>query len=237
MSETTVLYEGKAKQLIPTQEAQVFLQRFKDSATAFNGEKYAEFEGKGALNNAISSFLFERLEAAGIKTHYLGKVNARDMRVRRLKIIPLEVVVRNVVAGSLSKRLGLPEGHVLAHPIVETYYKNDALGDPILADAHVEVMSLCSAEQLKALKADALKVNAVLSALFVQAQIQLVDFKLEYGVTEEGELLLGDEISPDTARLWDMTTGQRLDKDVFRRGLADLVETYRVVAARLDVSV
>lgn len=233
----SVLYEGKAKQLIPTDDPQVFVQRFKDSATAFNGKKYAEFEGKGALNNAISSALFERLEREGIKTHYLGKLNARDMRIKRLQIVPLEVVVRNVVAGSLSKRIGVEEGQRLKHPIVETYYKDDALGDPILADAHIEVMGLCSAQTLAQLKAAALRINEVLTQLYADAGIMLVDFKLEFGFTQDGELLLGDEISPDTSRLWDAQSLQRLDKDVFRRDLAPLIEVYQVVAARLGVEI
>ena len=230
-----VLYEGKAKQLLPTSDPEVFIQRFKDSATAFNGQKYAELPGKGRLNNAISSLLFERLEAAGVKTHYLGKVNGTDMRVRRLSIIPLEVVARNVAAGSLSKRLGLPEGQALPHPIVETYYKNDALGDPILCDAHVEVLGLCRPELLAQLKARALAVNQVLLEVFESVGVRLIDLKLEFGLTAQGELLLGDEISPDTSRLWDAQTSQRLDKDVFRRELGDLVQTYAIVAAKLGL--
>lgn len=232
-----VIYEGKAKQLLTTDDEQILIQYFKDSATAFNGEKYAEFEGKGALNNAISCFLYEQLRAAGVATHYLEKVDDTQMKVRRLKIIPLEVVVRNVAAGSLSKRTGLDEGAPLPHPIVETYYKKDDLGDPILADAHVLMLELVDAKGLVSLKSRALEVNAVLEPLLAAVGITLVDFKLEFGFSGEGELLLGDEISPDTCRLWDSASNQKLDKDVFRRELADLVETYVVVAQRLGIAV
>lgn len=232
-----IQYEGKAKQIITTDDEHIVIQRFKNSATAFNGEKYAEFEGKGKLNNAISSYFFERLEALGLKTHYRGKVNAHDMRVARLTIFPLEVVVRNIAAGSLSKRLGLPEGTALRQPIVETYYKKDELGDPMLADTHIALLELATTEELAQLKAAALKVNSLLLALLNEAGIDLVDFKLEFGKTAEGEILLGDEISPDTCRLWDKGTGRKLDKDVFRRDIADLVETYEEVARRLGIEV
>lgn len=232
-----IQYEGKAKQIISTDDEQIVIQRFKNSATAFNGEKYAEFEGKGELNNAISSYFFERLETLGLKTHYLGKVNANDMRVARLTIFPLEVVVRNIAAGSLSKRLGLPEGTALRQPIVETYYKKDELGDPMLADTHIELLELATSEELAHLKTAGLKVNTLLLELLNEAGIDLVDFKLEFGVTASGEILLGDEISPDTCRLWDKGTGRKLDKDVFRRDIADLVETYEEVARRLGIEV
>ena len=232
-----IQYEGKAKQIITTDDEHIVIQRFKNSATAFNGEKYAEFEGKGKLNNAISSYFFERLEALGLKTHYRGKVNAHDMRVARLTIFPLEVVVRNIAAGSLSKRLGLPEGTALRQPIVETYYKKDELGDPMLADTHIALLELATTEELAQLKTAALKVNSLLLALLNEAGIDLVDFKLEFGKTAEGEILLGDEISPDTCRLWDKGTGRKLDKDVFRRDIADLVETYEEVARRLGIEV
>lgn len=232
-----VQYEGKAKQIVTTSDDAIVIQRFKNSATAFNGEKYAEFEGKGQLNNAISSFFFERLEEAGIATHYQGKVNAIDMKVERLTIVPLEIVVRNIAAGSLSKRLGMPEGTALARPIVETYYKKDELGDPMLADTHISLLALIDAQDLDYIKAQALAVNEVLKRLLHDAGIDLVDFKLEFGQNSQGQILLGDEISPDTCRLWDSSTGRKLDKDVFRRELADLVETYQEVARRLNVTV
>lgn len=232
-----VIYEGKAKQLVTTDDEQVLIQRFKDEATAFNGEKFAEFEGKGVLNNAISCHLFEELGEAGVPTHYLGKVSDTEMRVRRLQIVPLEVVVRNVAAGSLSKRTGLEEGTPLQAPIVETYYKRDELGDPILADAHVTMLGLLGGPQLAALKERALIVNDVLRPLFGAVGLELVDFKLEFGHTADGALLLGDEISPDTSRIWDREDGRRMDKDVFRRELADLIETYTEVAQRLGLDI
>ena len=235
MSEHKPEYEGKAKQVVPTDDPNVIVQRFKDSATAFNAVKKAEFEGKGRLNNAISSFLFGKLEEAGIPTHFIERANTREMRCRRLEIVPLEIVVRNVAAGSLSKRLGWAEGRALPHTIVETYYKRDELGDPILCDAHIELLEICSADDLAAIRDSARKVNEVLRPLFAEAGLTLVDFKLEYGFDADGRLLLGDEISPDNCRLWDVETQKKYDKDVFRRDLADLVETYEEVARRLGV--
>jgi len=229
-------YEGKAKQLVPTENANEVVQRFKDSATAFNGQKKAEIEGKGELNCAMSANLFQKLEEAGVRTHFVGLENARDMRVKRLNIIPLEVVVRNVVAGSLHKRLGLEEGTPLSSTIVETYYKRDDLGDPIVCDCHVEALQLCSKEVLAELKSRALQVNAVLRPIFEEVGLRLVDFKLEFGHSAENELLLGDEISPDTCRIWDAETNRKLDKDVFRRDLGDVMEGYREVAKRLKIT-
>ena len=228
-------YEGKAKQLIPTDDRAIVIQRFKNSATAFNGEKKGEFEGKGALNNAMSCMLFSRLEEAGIPTHFINWENANDMKVHRLDIIPLEVVVRNFVAGSLKRRTGLGEGTPMSSPIVETYYKKDELGDPILADTHVFALDLASPDELAELKAFALKVNDVLRPIFREAGLKLVDFKLEFGWDSAGRLILGDEISPDTARIWDAETGQKLDKDVFRQDLADLMDSYRIVAQKLGI--
>lgn len=229
-------YEGKAKQIIPTAEADVVIQRFKDSATAFNGQKKAELEGKGEINAAMSAAAFSKLESAGISTHFIGLENARDMRIKRLKIVPLEVVVRNVVAGSLSKRLGLEEGVTLKFPIVETYFKRDDLGDPLVCDSHVFVLGICSEETLAELKTRALQVNSVLGPWFNEAGLTLVDFKLEFGFDESGELLLGDEVSPDTCRIWETESGRRLDKDVFRRDLGDPMVGYREVVDRLGIT-
>lgn len=227
------LYEGKAKSLYTTGDANLLIQRFKDSATAFNGEKYAELPGKGTLNNRISSILFRHLAASGIDSHYVDTRNQRDMGVRPVRIIPLEVVVRNVVAGSLSKRLGLPEGHDLRHPIVELYYKRDDLGDPLICLDHALVLELATEAELASLRRMALRVNEVLRPLWDRCDLRLIDFKLEFGRTPSG-ILLADEISPDTSRLWDKRTeGRRMDKDVFRRDLADLVETYTEVLDRL----
>jgi phosphoribosylaminoimidazole-succinocarboxamide synthase len=232
-----VIYEGKAKQLLVTDHEDQYIQRFKDDATAFNGEKFAQFEGKGALNNAISSYLFGKLEEAGTNTHFLGRENLTDMRIQKLEIVPLEVVVRNVVAGSLKRRTGRAEGSEVEPAIVETYYKKDELGDPILADAHIRMLDLCSPEQLRDIKKVARTVNEVLLPLFADVGIRLVDFKMEYGFDAAGAIVLGDEISPDTSRLWDRDTGESLDKDVFRHDKGDLIEAYEEVADRLGVVV
>ncbi|MEZ4461178.1 MAG: phosphoribosylaminoimidazolesuccinocarboxamide synthase [bacterium] len=236
MSEIVPEYEGKAKQMLPGADASSMVQRFKDSATAFNGVKKEEFPGKGRLNNAISTHIFQALEEAGVRTHFIERTSERDMVVKRLKMIPLEVVVRNVVTGSLAKRTGLVEGTAVNPPIVETYFKNDALGDPILADCHVLMMNLVTEAQLAELKELALRVNTVLSEVLEAAQLRLVDFKLEFGFDPDGRILLGDEVSPDTCRIWD-NDGRKLDKDVFRQDLAGLVETYEEVARRLNVNV
>lgn len=229
----TPRYEGKAKSLYTTADPDVLIQRFKDSATAFNGEKYAELPGKGALNNRISSILFRHLQAAGVPSHYRGTLNQRDMEVRAVRIVPLEVVVRNVVAGSLAKRIGLAEGEDLRHPIVELYYKRDDLGDPLICLDHALVLQLATEAEIQQLRRMALQVNEVLVPLWRAADLRLIDFKLEFGRTDSG-LLLADEISPDTSRLWDVRQpGRRMDKDVFRRDLADLVETYTEVLDRL----
>lgn len=238
MKNFDVAYEGKAKQLVLLDDDRDhYIQRFKNDATAFNGEKFAQFEGKGALNNAISSFLFERLEEAGVVTHYIERRSLTDMLIRKLEIVPLEVVVRNFVAGSLGRRTGLKEGSAVNPPIVETYYKKDELGDPILADAHVKFLDLVDDEDLQTLKDAALQVNDVLQPIFERAGIRLVDFKLEFGFNPAGEIILGDEISPDTSRLWDMESGDSLDKDVFRYDKGDLIEAYEEVAERLGVEV
>ncbi|TVR03232.1 MAG: phosphoribosylaminoimidazolesuccinocarboxamide synthase [Deltaproteobacteria bacterium] len=233
MSTTSPLYEGKAKSLYTTDREGILVQRFKDSATAFNGRKFATLPGKGALNNRISSILFRLLRESGIDSHYVDTRNTRDMGVRAVRIVPLEVVVRNVVAGSLSTRLGLDEGVALRHPIVELYYKRDDLGDPMICMDHAAVMQLATDAELQQLKRMALEVNDVLQPLWASAELTLVDFKLEFGRTDSG-LLLADEISPDTSRLWDRTDpSRRMDKDVFRRDLGDLVETYTEVLRRL----
>ncbi|MFW5968944.1 MAG: phosphoribosylaminoimidazolesuccinocarboxamide synthase [Persicimonas sp.] len=237
MRDFEVAYEGKAKQLLLLDDRDHYIQRFKDDATAFNGEKFAQFDGKGALNNAISSYLFEELEEAGVHTHYMGQRTRTDMLIRKLEIVPLEVVVRNFVAGSLGRRTGFKEGTAVSPPIVETYYKKDELGDPILADAHIKLLDLVDEENLAVLKEQALRVNEVLRPIFEEADIKLVDFKLEFGFDSSGGIVLGDEISPDTSRLWDMDSGDSLDKDVFRYDKGDLIEAYEEVADRLGVEV
>ena len=227
------LYEGKAKRLYTTQEQDVLRIVYKDEATAFNGEKKEVFAGKGELNNRLTSHFFEILEQAGIPTHFIERVSEREQLVRRVTIIPLEVVVRNVVAGSLSKRLGIEEGTVLETPIVEFYYKDDTLGDPLVTSSHINLLKIATSEELKQLSAEALRVNEVLQPYFRQNGITLIDFKLEYGKTADGKILLADEISPDTCRLWDQATGEHLDKDVFRRNIGSLTETYQTLFNRL----
>ena len=189
--------------------------------------------GKGRLNNEISSLLFMKLEEAGIANHFIKKLSPTEQLVKSVTIIPLEVVVRNVVAGSLAKRLGLAEGTPLETPLVEFYYKNDDLGDPLLVEDHITILKLANREEIAQLKSEALKVNDVLRAHFAERKVRLIDFKLEFGRTADGAILLADEISPDTCRLWDAKTNEKLDKDVFRRDLGSLTDAYEVILQRL----
>jgi phosphoribosylaminoimidazole-succinocarboxamide synthase len=234
MDTLEMLYEGKAKQIFKTGDPSLVLVRYKDAATAFNGEKKAELSGKGELNNRISSFFFQLLSNEGIPHHFVLEVSAREQLVKKVNIIPLEVVVRNRVAGSMAKRLGLEEGQILPQPVVEYYYKNDELGDPLLTEDHVAILNLATPAQRARLKEMALQVNRFLSEWLDQRGIMLVDFKLEFGTDEKGEILLADEISPDTCRFWDKETGERLDKDRFRRDLGQVVESYRKIWNRLE---
>ncbi|WP_017550742.1 phosphoribosylaminoimidazolesuccinocarboxamide synthase [Heyndrickxia coagulans] len=233
-----LVYEGKAKRLFETEDPDVLRVDYKDSATAFNGVKKAEIEGKGQLNNEISSLIFKRLAEKGVKSHFIRKISEREQLVRRVEIIPLEVVVRNVVAGSLAKRLGLEEGTPVGQPVVEFYYKKDELGDPLITEDHVRLLGIASSEDLQFLRKQALAVNESLKALFAEIGVRLVDFKLEFGRGRDGAILLADEISPDTCRLWDQETNEKLDKDVFRRDLGSLTEVYQEILNRLrgDIS-
>ncbi|UJZ87223.1 phosphoribosylaminoimidazolesuccinocarboxamide synthase [Heyndrickxia coagulans] len=233
-----LVYEGKAKRLYETEDPDVLRVEYKDSATAFNGVKKAEIEGKGQLNNEISSLIFKRLADKGVKSHFIRKISEREQLVRRVEIIPLEVVVRNVVAGSLAKRLGLEEGTPAGQPVVEFYYKKDELGDPLITEDHVRLLGIASSEDLQFLRKQALVVNESLTALFAEIGVRLVDFKLEFGRGRDGAILLADEISPDTCRLWDRATNEKLDKDVFRRDLGSLTEVYQEILNRLrgDIS-
>lgn len=233
-----LVYEGKAKRLYETEDPDVLRVEYKDSATAFNGVKKAEIEGKGQLNNEISSLIFKRLAEKGVKSHFIRKISEREQLVRRVEIIPLEVVVRNVVAGSLAKRLGLEEGTPVGQPVVEFYYKKDELGDPLITEDHVRLLGIASSEDLQFLRKQALVVNESLTALFAEIGVRLVDFKLEFGRGRDGAILLADEISPDTCRLWDRATNEKLDKDVFRRDLGSLTEVYQEILNRLrgDIS-
>lgn len=233
MEKQYLLYEGKAKKVYATNEKHVLWIEYKDEATAFNGEKKATIVGKGRLNNEITSLLFSLLHEAGVSNHFIRKISDTEQLVRQVTIIPLEVVVRNIVAGSLAKRIGLEEGTALEKPIVEFYYKNDDLGDPLLTEDHIAVLQLATHDELLHMKQMALRVNDILISLFRSCDLQLVDFKLEFGKDETGAVLLADEISPDTCRLWDVHTKEKFDKDVFRRDLGDLTETYTKLLQRL----
>ena len=228
-----LLYEGKAKKLFITEDPQILRVEYKDDATAFNGKKFDRLRDKGRLNNAITVFFFEHLETKDIPSHFVRKISETEQLVRRLKIIPLEVVVRNVAAGSLSKRIGWEEGKELPHPIVEFYYKDDDLGDPLLAEEHIRLLELASETQIEELKKRGLAVNEALESLMLSKGIRLIDFKLEFGLDQKGEILLADEISPDTCRFWDIESGKILDKDRFRRDLGGVTEAYLEIHQRL----
>lgn len=233
MTKGQLLYEGKAKKLYTTEETDVLLVEYKDSATAFNGEKKEEIEGKGILNNRITSLIFEKLRANGIASHFVKLLSDTQQLVKKVEIIPIEVVVRNIAAGSLAKRLGLEEGTALKRPIVEFYYKDDELGDPLITTEHIDVLDLATPSEVTAIYDGALAVNKVLQPIFEGVNVTLIDFKLEFGRDMDGNVLLADEISPDTCRLWDATTKQKLDKDVFRRDLGNLTEVYTIILSRL----
>ena len=228
-----LLYEGKAKKLFITEDPQILRVEYKDDATAFNGQKFDRLRDKGRLNNAITVFFFEHLETKDIPSHFVRKISETEQLVRRVKIIPLEVVVRNVAAGSLSKRIGWEEGKELPHPIVEFYYKDDDLGDPLLAEEHIRLLELASEAQIEELKKRGLAINEALESLMLSKGIRLIDFKLEFGLDQKGEILLADEISPDTCRFWDIESGEILDKDRFRRDLGGVTEAYLEIHQRL----
>ncbi|TCT21113.1 phosphoribosylaminoimidazole-succinocarboxamide synthase [Melghiribacillus thermohalophilus] len=233
MKKGNLLYEGKAKRIYETDEPNVIWIEYKDDTTAFNGEKKEVIKGKSRLNNEISSLLFAKMQEAGIQNHFIQKRSETEQLVKKTDIIPLEVVVRNIAAGSLAKRLGMEEGIPLKKTIVEYYYKNDDLGDPLINQDHIELLELARPEQLEEIRETALKVNGILTGHFDQCSVRLVDFKLEFGLDEHGAILLADEISPDTCRLWDKETNQKFDKDVFRRNLGSLTEAYEEILRRL----
>ena len=232
MEKIEKIYEGKAKTLYTTSDPDLIVQHFKDEATAFDGKKKGTIEQKGVLNNKISTRIFKYLESKGVKTHFVEMLNDREMLVKKLRIIPVEVVVRNIVAGSLSKRLAIEEGAVLKEPVLELFYKSDPLGDPMINRCHAMVFGFATAEELDQMEATALKVNKILSAFFDERGIILVDYKLEFGV-HKGEVLLGDEITPDGCRLWDKQTHEKMDKDRFRRDLGKVEEAYQEVLKKV----
>ncbi len=232
------LYEGKAKIIYEGPEPNTVVVHFKDDTTAFDATKKAVFEGKGVLNQRISEYLFTKINELGLPTHFIRSLNMREQLVRSVEIIPLEVIVRNVAAGSLSKRLGLEEGSALPRSIVELCYKNDALHDPMVTEEHVTAFGWASPQEMDDIMHMSIRINDFLSGLFLGIGIKLVDFKLEFGRYYENDMMrvvLADEISPDSCRLWDLKTNQKLDKDIFRRDLGNLVEAYQEVARRLGI--
>ena len=226
------LHEGKAKKVFRTNDPDLYWIEYKDDATAFDGKKKGTIMNKGVLNNKISTHFFNLLEGKGIATHLVKQVNDREEIVKAVQIILVEVVVRNIAAGSLSKRLGLPEGTMLPNPVLEYYYKDDALGDPLINDYHIQVLNLATPEQMSIIAEAALKINVVLRDYLKDKKIDLIDFKLEFGV-HKGQVILADEISPDTCRFWDVETKEKLDKDRFRRDLGNVEEAYQEVLKRL----
>ncbi|WCN37500.1 phosphoribosylaminoimidazolesuccinocarboxamide synthase [Aneurinibacillus uraniidurans] len=233
MEKLEMLYEGKAKRIYATDEPGVFWVAYKDDATAFNGEKRATIMGKGELNNRITSIFFRMLKEKGIENHFIKELSPTEQLVKKVEIVPLEVVTRNVAAGSLAKRLGMEEGTVLPQPVVEFYYKDDALGDPLVNDSHIDVLGIASKEERARLREMALAVNEVLVSYMKERKVTLVDFKLEFGRLEDGTLLLADEISPDTCRFWDADTNEKLDKDRFRRDLGNVEDAYKEILKRI----
>ena len=233
MKQLEMLYEGKAKQVFLTDDPEKIILRYKDTATAFNNIKKATIERKGVVNNAISTILFRELAKAGIRSHYIETLNDRDQLCRRVEIIPLEVIVRNVIAGSMAQRLGIEEGTQPSNTIIDICYKRDELGDPLINDHHAVALGLVTYEELERIYAMTARINEVLKDLFARMNIRLIDFKIEFGRTPDGEIMLADEVSPDTCRLWDMTTNERLDKGRFRRDLGRVREAYEEILARL----
>ncbi len=236
MEKRQQLYEGKAKKVFATDDENVVIVSYKDDATAFNGLKKGSISGKGAINNRMSNMLMRLLEKNGVPTHLIEELSERDTAVKRVKIVPLEVIVRNGSAGSVSKRYGVEEGIEFKKPTVEFSYKNDALGDPLLNDDHAIALGLATEEDIALIRGMALKVDEVLKAYFLSIGIKLIDFKLEFGRTAEGQIVLADEISPDTCRLWDAKTNEKLDKDRFRRDLGGVEDAYKEVMRRLTGS-
>ena len=234
MEKQSLLYEGKAKKLYKTSEDGVVWVEYLNQATALNGAKKDKVQGKGELNNQITSKIFEKLNELGIPSHFVKMLSKTEQLVKEVTIIPLEVVIRNVAAGSFSKRLDIPEGTPLNFPIIEFYFKEDRLDDPMINEDHILALAIATKKDIQEMKEMTLRINDVLIDLFNELSIKLVDFKIEFGKTADGKILLADEISPDTCRLWDIKTNQHLDKDVYRRELGDLVPVYKEVLKRLN---
>lgn len=232
MKKLDLLYEGKAKKVYKTDQEDYYIVDYKDDATAFNGAKKGTIENKGIMNNQISNHLFKLLEKEGIPTHFVEEISERETVVKKVEIVPVEVIVRNIAAGSLSKRLGIPEGQKLKTTVLEYCYKDDDLGDPMINDYHIYAMELATKEELDKIAEISFKVNEILSNYLKDLNIELIDFKLEFGRTK-GEIILADEISPDTCRFWDSNTQEKLDKDRFRRDMGDVEGAYKEVLKRL----
>jgi phosphoribosylaminoimidazole-succinocarboxamide synthase len=234
MEKLEMMYEGKAKKIYATDKADEVIVYYKDDATAFNGEKKGQIEDKGVMNNAITSLIFELLEKEGVRTHFIEKLNDREQLCKKVEIVPLEVIVRNVAAGSMAKRLGLEEGFQLKTTVFELSYKDDSLGDPLINDYHAVGIGATTFEELKEIYAMTAKINDVLKAVFKEQNINLIDFKIEFGRLPNGTVVLADEISPDTCRFWDATTGEKLDKDRFRRDLGNVKDAYVEILKRIS---
>ncbi len=233
MEKKNQLYEGKAKKVFETDNPEMLIVSYKDDATAFNGLKKGTIAGKGVINNKMSNLLMQRLEAQGVPTHFVEELNERETLVKKVKILPLEVIIRNIAAGSFSKHYGVPEGKVFETPTIEFSYKNDELGDPLCNGYHAVALGLCSEEEIETVKSYAFKINDLLKAFWSECGVTLVDFKIEFGRLSDGTIVLADEISPDTCRLWDSKTGEKLDKDRFRRDLGGVEDAYTEVMKRL----
>ena len=227
------IYEGKAKKVYKTDDPELYIVDYKDDATAFNGLKKGTIAGKGVINNQMSNRLMQMIELKGVPTHFVKELSERETLVKKVSIVPLEVIVRNIAAGSFSKRYGMDEGMVFEEPVIEFSYKNDALGDPLLNTDHALALKVATRAEIDTIKSYALKVNSILKAFWAECGITLVDFKLEFGKTADGSIILADEISPDTCRLWDSATGEKLDKDRFRRDLGGVEEAYAEIMKRL----
>ena len=233
LEKTEQLYEGKAKKVFATNDPSLVIVSYKDDATAFNGAKKGTIVGKGVVNNRMSNFLMEKLEAAGVPTHFVKEISDRETVVKKVSIVPLEVIVRNIAAGSLSKRLGLPEGTPMKRTVIEYCYKCDALDDPMVNEYHILAMEYCTKEELDTIASMALKINEFLKKFFTSIKVELVDFKLEFGKTQDGKIVLADEISPDTCRFWDAETHEKLDKDRFRRDMGGVEDAYKEMMKRV----
>lgn len=233
MTKKEQLYEGKAKKVFTTEDPELLIVSYKDDATAFNGLKKGTIVGKGVINNKMSNLLMQRLEKVGIPTHFVEELSDRETLVKKVSIVPLEVIIRNIAAGSFSKRYGVEEGVVFETPTIEFSYKNDDLGDPLMADSHAISMKLATEEEVETIKKYAFGVNEQLKAFWAECGVTLVDFKLEFGKLADGSIVLADEISPDTCRLWDTNTGEKLDKDRFRRDMGGVEDAYAEIMRRL----